>query len=82
MSPRITQRELRNDGPEVLSDVQAGETVTVSMNGKPIAELGSVFARRFVPRAAIANAHRHTPRVDLRGLCSDLDAVARPFSDE
>lgn len=82
MSRRITQRELRNDSAAVLRDVQAGETVTVTRNGTPIAELRPVSPRRFVPRAAIANARARTPRVDFRRLRSDLDAVASPFIDE
>jgi prevent-host-death family protein len=82
MSRRITQRELRNDSAAVLRDVQAGETVTVTRNGTPIAELRPVSPRRFVPRAAIANARARALRVDFGRLRSDLDAVASPFVDE
>jgi prevent-host-death family protein len=51
MSRSITQRELRNDSAAVLRDVQAGETVTVTRNDTPIAELRPVFPRRFAPRS-------------------------------
>jgi prevent-host-death family protein len=82
MSRRITQRELRNGSAAVLHDVQAGETVTVTRNGTPIAELRPVSPRRFGPRAALANARVQAPRVDFGRLRSDLDAVASPFIDE
>jgi prevent-host-death family protein len=79
MSRQITQRELRNDSAAVLREVQGGETVTVTRNGTPIAELRPIPARRFVPRAAIASAARRAPRVDLARLRADLDAVVNPF---
>ncbi len=82
MSRRITQRELRNDSGAVLRDVQAGETVTVTRNGTPIAELRPISPRRFVPRAAIAYARSRAPRVDFARLRADLDAVAKPLTDE
>ena len=74
----ISQRELRNDSAGVLRDVQGGQTITVTRNGTPIAELRPIPARRFVPRAAIADAARRAPRVDLARLRADLDAVADP----
>jgi prevent-host-death family protein len=82
MSRRITQRELRNDSAAVLRDVQAGQTITVTRNGTPIAELRPVSPRTFVPRAAIAAARARAPRVDFHRLRADLDAVVNPFVDE
>jgi prevent-host-death family protein len=78
VSRTITQRELRNDSAAVLRAVQGGETITVTRNGTPIAELRPVPPRRFVPRAAIAAAATRAPRVDLARLRADLDAVADP----
>jgi prevent-host-death family protein len=71
----ITQRELRNDSGAVLREVQAGQTVIISRNGVPIAELRPIPPRRYVPRAAIADAARRAPRVDAGQLRADLDAV-------
>lgn len=81
MSRTITQRQLRNDSSTVLRDVQRGETVTVTHNGTPIAELRPIPPRQFVPRAAIANAAAHAPRVDLARLRADLDAVVDPLAE-
>jgi prevent-host-death family protein len=72
----ITQRELRNDSAAVLREVQAGQTLIVTRNGVPVAELRPVPPRRFVPRAVIADAAHRAPRVDARRLRDDLDAVA------
>ena len=82
VSRRITQRELRNDSAAVLREVQAGETITVTRNGTPIAELRPVSPRTFVPRSAIANARNRAPRVDFARLRADLDVVANPLADD
>lgn len=75
MARSITQRELRNDSSAVLREVQAGRTLIVTRNGTPVAELRPVSPRRFVPRAAIADAARRAPRVDLGRFRRDIDAV-------
>jgi prevent-host-death family protein len=77
----ITQRELRNDSAAVLRDVQAGQTVTVTRNGMPVAELRPLSPRRFVPRAALAVAAPRAPRIDLARFRADLDAVVDPAAD-
>ena len=75
MSRTVTQRELRNDSGAILREVQAGQTITVTRNGVPVAELRAVPQRRFVHRAAIVEAARRAPRVDYDRLCADLDAA-------
>ena len=75
MSRTITQRELRNDSGAILREVQAGQTITVTRNGVPVAELRAVPQRRFVLRAVIAEAARRAPRVDYDRLRAELDAV-------
>jgi prevent-host-death family protein len=75
MSRSITQRQLRNDSGAVLREVQAGQTVIVTRNGVPIAELRPLPPRRFVPRAVIADAARRAPRVDAGRLRAELDAA-------
>lgn len=74
----ITQSELRNDLPGVLRDVLAGQTVTVTRNGVPVAELRPLSSRRFVPRGALAAAARNAPRIEFARLRADLDAVVDP----
>jgi len=77
----ITQRELRNDSGAILREVQAGQTIIVTRNGVPVAELRPVPARRFVPRGIIADAAHRAPRVDFARLRADLDAVVDQSAD-
>lgn len=75
MTRRITQRELRNHSAAVLGEVQAGQTIIVTRNGTPVAELRPIQPRRFVPRAVIAEAAARAPRVDAGRFRADVDAV-------
>ena len=78
----ISQRELRNDSGAVLREVQAGETVTVTRNGTPVAELRPLPpGRKFVSRAVIAAAARTAPPVDADRFRADLDAVTGSIVD-
>jgi prevent-host-death family protein len=82
MTRMITQRELRNDSAAVLRDVQSGQTLIITRNGTPIAEIRPLPPRRFIPRAVIADAARRAPRVDHARLRADLDAVVDPTLGE
>ena len=75
MNRTISQRELRNDSGAILREVQAGQTITVTRNGVPVAELRAVPQRRFLLRSVISEAARRAPRVDADRLRADLDAV-------
>ena len=46
MSEEIASRELRNDTAGVLRRVQAGERVTITVNGRPVADLVPVQRAR------------------------------------
>ena len=75
MNRSITQRELRNESAAVLREVQAGQSIIVTRNGAPVAELRPIQPRRFVPRAVIAQAAARAPRIDARRFRADLDGV-------
>ena len=75
----ITQRELRNESAAILRDVQAGQSIIVTRNGTPVAELRPVSPRRFVSRAAIAEAVQTMPRIDAARFRADLEAGVDPF---
>ena len=75
MSRIINQRELRNQSAAVLREVEAGETVVVTRNGTPVAELRPIRQRRFVPRATLTEGAAHAPRIDAVRFRADLDAV-------
>lgn len=82
MARTITQRELRNDSGAVLRAVQAGETLTVTRNGTPVAEMRPVARSRMVSREIIANARRSAPRIDVGRFRADLDDLVDPTLDD
>ncbi len=75
MARSITQRELRNDSGEIMRAVEAGESIAVTRNGVPTAELRPLRRRTFVPRADIIRAAVTAPRIDGARFRGDLDAV-------
>jgi len=44
--PEVPSRELRNDTAGVLRRVQAGEAITVTVKGKPVANLTAIQPSR------------------------------------
>ena len=78
----INQRELRNQSASVLREVEAGETIVVTRNGTPVAELRPIRARRFVLRATISQAAARAPRIDAGRFRADLDAVVDQRLDD
>jgi antitoxin (DNA-binding transcriptional repressor) of toxin-antitoxin stability system len=74
MTKTVTVRELRNRGGEVLARVVAGERLTVTRDGRPVAELRRVAGSGPTAEAAIARA-RNLPDMDPDALMRDIDAV-------
>ncbi|MFN8630934.1 MAG: type II toxin-antitoxin system prevent-host-death family antitoxin [Chloroflexota bacterium] len=70
----VTIRELRNHGGEVMDRVEAGEQVTVTRDGRPVAELRPLRSRG-VSSAALLERWRRIPAIDPDALRRDLDAV-------
>jgi prevent-host-death family protein len=72
----IPQKELRNHVGEVLRRAEAGERFTITVSGRPVAELGPVRARRWVASAALADLWASPPdptlEVDLELLGGQL----------
>jgi prevent-host-death family protein len=50
----IPQKELRNNVAEVLRRAEAGEELTITVSGRPVASLGPVRSRRWVPSSQLA----------------------------
>lgn len=73
----VTIRELRNHGGEVVDRVAAGERLTVTRDGRPVAELrpyrGSPLAA-----AVLLGRWRRLPALDGAVLRDDLDVVIDP----
>lgn len=75
MRKTISQRELRNESAAVMDAVEKGETVIVTRNGYPVAELRPLQRRAFVPTAELIRAFRDLPPVDLAAMRAEADAL-------
>ncbi len=73
----ITEDQLRSESTSILRDVQSGQSIIVTRNGTPVAELRPVSSRRFVSRDTIAQAAATAPRIDARRFRADLDALVK-----
>jgi prevent-host-death family protein len=47
----IAQRDLRNRSGKILREAEAGERFTVTVGGRPVAEIGPCSGRQWVSRA-------------------------------
>ena len=76
MSKREYRRFTAEQKIEILREADQ------TRNGTPVAELRPIRPRRFVPRAMIADAGAHAPRVDARQFRADLDSVIDQSIDD
>ncbi len=70
---RVSVRELRNNGGQVIDRVARGEQVTITRDGKPVAELRP-YAQSKLSAAALLARWRHLPTIDPEALRGDVDA--------
>lgn len=85
---QIPQRELRNNISDVLRRAEGGEEFTITVDGRPVAELGPIRGRRRPAAAArLAEILADTPvdgqwSEELRHMRDEERHVARdPWSD-
>jgi prevent-host-death family protein len=69
-----TVRDLRNSGGKVLDLVEAGEQVTITRDGTPVAMLTPVPRARLSGSALVARFSR-LPTLDPQRLRADIDAL-------
>jgi prevent-host-death family protein len=69
---KVTIRDLRNHGGDVVERVTRGEALTVTRDGQPVAELRPI-ARRPLPAATLLSRWRALPYVDAGKLKADID---------
>jgi prevent-host-death family protein len=79
--PVIPQKELRNNVAEVLRRAAAGEEFTITVVGRPVAQLGPARRRQWVSGPELAKiwdaSPPHTLADDLERFPGDL---ADPFA--
>ena len=68
----VSVRDLRNNGGRVLERVVAGEALTVTLDGRPVAELRPIRGRA-LSAATLLSRWRRLPPVDPLALLRDLD---------
>ncbi len=70
----VSIRDLRNQGGKVVERVLAGESLTVTRAGTPVAELRPV-RRPGLDRETLLRRWRQVPAIDPEALRRDIDAV-------
>jgi len=70
----VSIRDLRNHGGDVIDRVAAGEEITVTRDGKPVAELRPLAGRRLSAEVLLRRWAR-LPPVDPERLRADLDSI-------
>jgi prevent-host-death family protein len=73
----VTIRELRNKGGEVVERVIAGEVLTVTRDGLPVALL-SPLPKRPITAEVLLERWRRLPPMDPNSLRHDLDQIIDP----
>jgi prevent-host-death family protein len=70
----VSVRNLRNDGGRILDRVEQGETLVVTRNRRPVAELRPIRLEG-LPAELILQRWRGLPDVDLASFRADIDSV-------
>ena len=70
----VSIRDLRNRGGDVIDRVASGERVTVTRDGRPVAELRPL-ERRAVPTRVLKRRWSQLPALDEAAFRRDLDRV-------
>jgi len=74
----IPQKELRNHVGEVLRRAEAGEQFTITVSGRPVAQLGPVRTRQWVPSTQLADLWASAPDPTLD---KDLERLGGELTD-
>jgi prevent-host-death family protein len=74
---KVTVRDLRNSGGEVLRRVEHGERIVVTRDGTPVAELRPLPRSRVSP-AELVRRRKNLPRMNPDALRRDIDNLIDP----
>lgn len=70
----VSIRDLRNHGGEVVDRAAAGEQITITRAGAPVADLRPLAAKP-MSAALLLERWRALPRLDAVALRNDIDAT-------
>jgi prevent-host-death family protein len=68
----VPQKELRNNIAEVLRRAEAGEDLTITVSGRPVAHLGPLERDAWVPAAKVRGIWETPTPI---GLAEDLERI-------
>jgi prevent-host-death family protein len=74
----IPQKELRNQVAEVLRRAEAGEEITITVSGRPVAQLGPARMRQWVPASRLGELWSSPPDPTLE---NDLEKPGGELTD-
>ena len=78
----IPQKELRNNIGEVLRRAEAGEELTITVSGRPVATLGPVRRRRWIPSSELSELWNAPPDPTLERDLEKLGGeLVDPFAE-
>ncbi len=82
MARSVSVRDLRNNTPEVVAAVQAGESLTLTVNRTPVADIVPHVDRRspWVPAAVLRRIVAEAPADP--GLMGDLAEIRGALVDD
>jgi prevent-host-death family protein len=69
----VSIRELRNQGGEIVDRAAGGERITITRDGKPVAELSPL--RQELTTEVLLERWRHLPPIDYEQFRADVDEV-------
>jgi prevent-host-death family protein len=65
MEKIVPQKELRNNIGQVLKRAEEGEELTITVAGRPVAQLGPIRRAHFVPSSRLARLWAMPPDLTL-----------------
>jgi prevent-host-death family protein len=77
MQDEVTVRDLRNNGARVLERVMRGEALTVTRDGRAVAELRPL-PRSPIEATRLLRRWRRLPALDPAVLRANIDRVVNP----
>ena len=83
----ITQRVLRSESGEVLRQAEAGQQFTMTVDGRPVARLGPLPRREWVPKPEylqLIAKGGHDPQFfdDLAEISEPLERLDEPWEPQ
>jgi antitoxin (DNA-binding transcriptional repressor) of toxin-antitoxin stability system len=74
---KVSIRDLRNHGGDVVDRAARGERITITRSGRPVAELRRLGHEPLTAEELISR-RKNAPSVDYRKMREELDAVIDP----